>query len=381
MRGAAVLGAALGLLWLATTASRAQEAAPPKPDPEVSRITLHVKDAKLTDVLKEFAKQSGNRLVYPPDDWDGRAVSLDVKDLPYWEAMEELCRKTSCLYEPVPKFGERSGLTLTRVAKMLEPAGYTGPAVFRVVQATGYRDFRPLPDEPRTTVQLEYQLVYYWEDRLPVLGTRVRWKQATTPEGGGMPLGYDDPLLPIRRYYRDGTTCPQGYAELAFWPRAEAVKHPGTVEGTLTVALARGAKKEIVVEDVLGEGEKSATEGNITLTTTKVANDQEKGFTVTLLTKPLIDGQPAGERLPIMHSTGEYGVFLVDPHGERHRPQLLQQKLIENENGLLREPWDRFHLTFTNLPRLEGKWSAVCVYPEEMVVRTYEIELTNLPIP
>jgi hypothetical protein len=64
-------------------------------------ITLHVKDAKGGDVLKEFTRQAKVRVMgWPEFFWNGQApglippVTLDLDHVPFWEAIRALCKVT-----------------------------------------------------------------------------------------------------------------------------------------------------------------------------------------------------------------------------------------------------------------------------------------------
>ncbi|KPJ52769.1 MAG: hypothetical protein AMS16_05945 [Planctomycetes bacterium DG_58] len=347
-----------------------------------SRITINATDAPLSNVLRAFAEQSGNRPIAVPRDWGDRTVSLKLRDVPYWEALDRLCRQIGCVYEPLPQDGERSGLTLTRVKKVPPSLAYVGPAVFHSVNMWKYRMFVPFRDKG-STQSLACLFAYFWEDRLTVIGTTVVWKSATTPEGGEVKLGYTAPAFPFRQVFRDGTVCPRVGVYMQSWQFPADDSMLGTIEGTLLLSVGWGEDKEISLTDVLSGEERIGVLGDRTLTAVKVPDKDhlEKGRTVTLRVKANTDDGRGPLALPIDHLTGKYGVFLVDPQGNRRRPNHMRRWYIQRDGRQYFDPEKKVKLIFNDLPQLEGEWSAVCVFPEHIDLHALPFRMENVPWP
>ena len=61
------------------------------------KISLNLKDAKLTDVLRQFGALTGLEITTPPD-LDGR-VNLDIKDMPWDQAFDLILRENRLTYQ------------------------------------------------------------------------------------------------------------------------------------------------------------------------------------------------------------------------------------------------------------------------------------------
>lgn len=60
------------------------------------RVTLKSEKILVADALKEFSKQTGFK--FGPAAADNRTLTLDLKDVPFWDAMEELGRQPLSIY-------------------------------------------------------------------------------------------------------------------------------------------------------------------------------------------------------------------------------------------------------------------------------------------
>ena len=155
-----------------------------------SRITIDETDVPLAEVLGMLVEQSGNRPITPLKIGEER-VSLKIKDMPYWQAVDTLCSSSGLAW------GAYWGPHLFRVYKVKVPAHYvcvyTGPAAVRVARVT--REFtdrrilefgadrNPVGENHTTHRGIDIQLTFYVEDRLPLISGKMEVTKVLTPDG------------------------------------------------------------------------------------------------------------------------------------------------------------------------------------------------------
>ncbi len=81
-----------------------------------TRITLSAKEKLVREVVEELARQSGYKLdLYQPggnDDRERRVISLDLKDVPFWTALQEVCELGGLIYQEGYYGNDQTGLRL-----------------------------------------------------------------------------------------------------------------------------------------------------------------------------------------------------------------------------------------------------------------------------
>jgi len=153
---------------------------------DASRITIEVTNAPVAEVAKRFAEQSGNRLFsfdrLPP----GRTVTLSVKDMPYWQAVDRFCEVARLDHRRGGSRGPHRELVLANAPGRVGPAGYAGPVVLRVGSITRYREFRPSKANDPLNHYALCSARYEWEERLPAVDSEVWLTKLITPDGTDM---------------------------------------------------------------------------------------------------------------------------------------------------------------------------------------------------
>ena len=121
-----------------------------------TRVTLHYDKADPKTVLNDLAKQAGSRFAYfpPPDPWEQfqqgtepakrLAVTADLTDVPFWQAMAEVCPQAGV--QPMPgNYGNSNRPTLQWTGENRggparggpdSPTVYSGPFEVRAVAAS-----------------------------------------------------------------------------------------------------------------------------------------------------------------------------------------------------------------------------------------------------
>ncbi len=103
------------------------------------RIHLRLRDASIVEAVEALSRQAGVRLLYSAGATDpSKSISLDLDDVPFWEALDRLCREA----ELSPVAVNAAGIRLSAGAPARpETVAYAGP--FRI-QAAGWTDMHTL---------------------------------------------------------------------------------------------------------------------------------------------------------------------------------------------------------------------------------------------
>lgn len=147
-----------------------------------------------SQILMELGKQSGNHILigdqYGP--FHESNVDLDLKQVPFWRAIDELCRRTD--NQVRQHFDTRSpGLVLVAGEPGKFPAAYAGPVRSRVTSARRVFieefDYEQGKSDITHTFQLNVQMM--WEDRFRLVAYKSQPDliAAVTEDGVELPGG------------------------------------------------------------------------------------------------------------------------------------------------------------------------------------------------
>lgn len=359
---------------------------------DASKITLDMHEAELDEILQELAKQSGNAPLPMPENWEGRLLTFAVKNMPYWEALDALCAKAKLTYTIDHMSG---GLKLVpRETGTVDISAHTGPVVVKVEAGTLTRSFRGRGSQLRTRRHggLTYTLNYFWEDRLPVIEKTASATRVTDPDGRQLKLASDVQVPRVFFGHRRAAT-PASRLQVVIPELPKGLKKIGEIEGIVKLTTGAG-RRTIKINGVFADGEKTASQGDVTLTVSSVNRRGPQGMFNLSLT--------AGGKethFPDYPSNSQYGVCLVDPNGRQHHGMISRRGhmvfrtahaggggMVENlvvrldrRNG--RANTGKASVTFRNLPRVEGAWTLVYTMPEKTVTREYPFKIKETPLP
>ena len=285
---------------------------------DVSKVTIKMRDADLDQIIEALSEQSGNTLVALPEAWEGKRLTLEVTDMPYWQALDALCAQAKLTY--VTDY-QNGGLKLVAAPESDDVSAYAGPAVLKVDSATRMRSFRgPAPQRIRNvanlglTNSLNYRFSLFYEDRLHPIVAEASFTSAAAPDGTALKLTQ----MTGRTFVgvlggggRRRTASGQVYANITDVP--VNLQKVTELKGVVKLVLGEG-EKSLKVENALAQGEKSGTLDETTLT---VTNANRMRNWATLQVKMAVNGKDA--EIPRYPAGSPYGFFLIDPNGERHR--------------------------------------------------------------
>jgi len=371
----------------------------PKPEQKLSlnasKITLDAKETPLAEVMETFAQQSGNQLIDVPDDLREKTLTLSVKDLTYWQALDKVCELTGCMYTPDWNTGK---LRLVEAEKGENLSGYSEAVVVKVDQVTQTRLFRVAKPARGAVMgggtRLFYTMSYFWEDRLPALTSEWQVTKVMTPDGKDLVtpeqvrsirgMGFMNP--------RRTRTANYGNMQVNIPEVPEGLTKLTEVSGIVRLEFGEG-QKEVKINDVLAAVDKSITVDDWTITVRKAEKDQN-GVSITLEVKH-------GDKLvsvPAAWLVGEYGFYLLAPDGQRHKgntfggammmrgawggPAAGQANgavMVMNVGGQGED--GKYNVRFWRLGEVEGAWSLLLVLPEHHETREYPFTIKDVRLP
>jgi len=128
----------------------AQDSGPPRDPQELLRpfwkpVSLHLKDTSSRTVFESLFTQAGQTLELP-ETWEPKAVSLDLVDASFWQAVDAVCKADG---------GIRMGTSTSRGQRGLVaepwiplPVCYAGPLRFSIADVSRVEE---LTDPERTS--------------------------------------------------------------------------------------------------------------------------------------------------------------------------------------------------------------------------------------
>ena len=361
---------------------------------ESSKVTLDVKDASLADLLRKLSEQSGNAPISVPRDWEEKPITLSVKDVPYWQALDRVCKLAELTYNAnallsfatAKAAAKTSPLTLTPAPKANEVSAYVGPVVFKADDRAN--------NVMRQGNGLSHQLSYFWEDRLPVTSATVTVTKVLGPDNRELKLQDAGGGLMPQRIFVGGSSAARvcsGTLWVNLVDVPEKLDKLAEVSGKIRLDFGTG-EKEIKVEDVFGAN-KAGGAGGLSVLVTQASKDKDSA---SLKVKLARDGKP--ESLPYGTSPN-FGFRLVAPDGKRCEgttlPGNVTARVFAGGDGNAKvavgvtivvaggadATGGELSLQFNDLPEQEGPWSLVYVFPSEIVTKEYPFTLTNVPLP
>jgi len=353
----------------------AQGAPAPAADLQPSKITLDAADTPLADVVASLAKQSGNAPLALPDDLRRLKVTLRLKDVPYWTALDALCDSAGLLYVPDLLSG---GLRLDKAVVRRDFGVVSGPVAVKLEQVRRDGEYRVIRSN-WVVDELYCVLRFFYEDRLPVLDATAEVVEARAPDGMRLfktrmngPTPYVAEAPPPRR-------PPTGTLVLAHARLPAGLDRITELTGVVRLTLGRGERR-ISVPDVTARGA-SASDADFTVTVVSADREGESTRAVVevAIKPPRTDPPLIAPRLP-------YGFFLVSPDGkrvlgviERVARNLRGAGNTEGAGEAAKVAGDvRFTLSF---PGAAGpRASLVYVYPERVEMREVPFRMTDVPV-
>ena len=278
-----------------------------------SKITLEAKDMPLAEVVEKLAEQSGNTRLGVADDLKDKTVTLSLKDVTYWEAVEAVCAKLNLLciidYRRMAAQGEDSGwFQLVEAGKDAKLNGFSGPVVVRLdtcVKTLAYRQAKTAGMAYGSQGGLNFAVSYAYEDRIEPLMSEAEVKSALAPDGknfltadappmrgrwGGMnAVNGKQVVPPFSSFMLMVPDVPDDLAKLS------------EISGIVRLEFGSG-EKEVTIDDVVNAVGKELKFDDWTIKVVKV--DKNK-WGLQVQVEATYKGQPVD--LPAYMTAGSYG--------------------------------------------------------------------------
>lgn len=339
---------------------------------ESSRINIDVANTTVEEILEILAKQSGNEPVLADGEVAFEQIGFHLTDVSYWQAIQRLCKQVKCFYLPaVVDAPGPSALVFDAACK--EHGVVVGPVMLRVIGMSKRRRFRryrkfTMPSRfgykaaPPVGAVFKYTLVYFWEERLPVVTSSATIDRVSAANGTVLAPQKRDPYGWVVERRRASNRIrfhidhvPQG------------VESVGVIEGSVNLTFALGTPRQMTIDNLFEPGRHTVKDGGLTLSASARRFPDSRTCLVSL--QALRDGKPSEELISLEKAQGGFGAFLVDPKGKVHRA-----RRVRGGHGTLM-------LTFTKIAKAEGPWSLRCRWAEKTETRTYRFKMSDVPQP
>lgn len=335
------------------------------PDFKPSRITINFKGIRLDTLMRLFAEQTGNSEIKVADNLKNRKIDFEVKDMPYWDALDKACQQAGVIYERDWQSKKLQLYKIGRGGPVMAIGANVGPAAIKITQATKSRAFRA---RHNMHSNLNYAYTFFLEDRLPVVRARARITRAVDPNGAELVKQHAARLLD-RWSGAGGWTG--GHNNFYINNPPVDLIEIAEMEGVVQLELGIGQEKA-VIKDVLNtkkDGKWLRTE-ELTLTVTE-ASRQNDGFQLKIV------GTGPRSVTDSFKARSGYGLFLVNPSGKRFSGNSRRTSTRGGNNDQV-----KFEMTLHyKAPEAEGAWSMLWLYPEKTISKDIPFKLHNVPLP
>ncbi len=238
---------------------------------EATHVTLDMKDAPLTDVLKSIEKQTGNKLVDYRDQFGQQAgekkITVKVENEPFWSAMDKVL--DAAQMSPYAFSGEDTLALVDREPGVLARSGravYAGP--FRL-EATNVNAQRGLRRPEQSNLRLEMEIS--WEPRLKPIALTQEAKElkAMCDDGREVPPPSEDAVFDVEVEASAHAT----EVTIPLQLPARSCQKLSSVAGKLT-ALVPGRIAELKWEKLAAAKDSTQQAGGISVTLDRVVKNQ-----------------------------------------------------------------------------------------------------------
>ena len=287
-----------------------------------STVTLHGR-LKLSNVLAEIQKQTGNAIAPLPQPADTPAadpeIKVDFSKTPFWNALDEVLDKVQLSIYP---YGQPGTLQLVpRGPQTLPRAGratVVGPLRIEPVRISALRDLRST-----TPAALHVTLEVAWEPRLQPIAVKQRMADLKVVDSAGAAVAPDDPEAEKEALPRQGSSALEMDVFLAM-PAAGA-KEIASLKGTLRVMML-GRVETFRFGDLLKVKEGKKKELRIAAATVTVDEVRKNGDAWEVFMKLAYD--EAGDALESHRNWAlQNRAYLEGPDGKPIEPDSMETTL------------------------------------------------------
>jgi len=376
----------------------AEEPAAKATNYDASKITLEAKDMPIGDVVEQLAQLSGNTRISVAPALKDKTVTLSLKDVTYWEAVQAVCDKINALvmgdWRRMTARGEEYGwFQLLAADKDAKLRDFSGPVIVHAdscVKSLAYRHAKGYAMGYGMAGGVTLSMSYYYEDRLSAILSEMEIKRILAPDGKDIPL----PANPIFRGNQWGMGTGGGTQQLppfstamVMLPEApEDLAKIAELSGVVRLTFGSG-EKEVTIDDVLNAVGKEMKFDDWTVRILK-AEKSKWGLQVQVEAK--YKDQPVD--IPPWMTAGGYGWWVKGAEGGKK----TRGYSYGGYGGLLaRAPAGQGEAVAVNpAPPKKGEstvmfqgnfeagtWSLTLLLPAVHETREYPFTLKDIPLP
>ena len=200
-----------------------------------STITLHAKGVKLSKLLADIQKQSGNTIADLPrqaaEPIPDPEITINLDKKPFWPALDEVLDRGQVSVYP---YGQPDALQVVprgpNDLPRLSRAAMSGPLRIDPVRVTAKRELRS-----SAPAALQVVLEVAWEPRLHPIALKQRMADVKAFAASGAALALDDTEAEKEAFPRRGTSAVEMEVALAMPP--QSIKEIASLSGSLRVML------------------------------------------------------------------------------------------------------------------------------------------------
>jgi hypothetical protein len=249
------------------------------------KITFQAKDKTANEIVAEIEKQSGYALSYNGNNNPNQKFNFDWKDVPFWEALDQICDEAGLQANPN---GNDGALNLYNNGSSYSPyVCYSGPFKIMASNINMSRNIQ-LANIPRNGMNIangynNLNFTVYSEPKVPLLSIgQATITKAVDEKGNSLVMPVDNNNQYSSRYY-GGSYYRQFYQSFSINlsrpnQQAQMIKE---IVGTVPVTMLSETRAEISINDILKVKEKKFVGRTIELDV-KSTTYQNDVFTIEL---------------------------------------------------------------------------------------------------
>jgi hypothetical protein len=235
------------------------------------RVTVRAINRPVSEIVGEISRQTGYRL---QGDQPGTRLTLDMVDVPFWEAIDRLSLAAGL----IPSANDNDGtVTLTHQDAYVPFVWHTGP--FRLA-ASGFHvnrtlNFNAWPRDPTRNIgqhseNFQFAFAVAVEPKMPLVGTgQARATEAVDDRGRSLLINDSNNAVHQAYYYSGGRSLMQYTGVQLAVPDKDARK-VRLLRGNVPVTVLLEQRPAIVIDKILTAGKRKLTAGPVELELIKV---------------------------------------------------------------------------------------------------------------
>jgi hypothetical protein len=218
------------------------------------RVTVKAEMASVKSVLEQLAKQTGYKIEY--QDQDREKISIDMKDVPFWEAMHRIVNDAGLQVN----WDAQSDRIMLYFSDSQSPYAWVNGPFYCVAQNISFNKYVQLGQVPRRSApqandvdNISFNIMVQSEPKAPILTVgQMRLTQAEDENGLSLvSRNQQQEEVSYIRYYEGYYRNYQHQVSVAMHKPDKDAKTAKIIKGKIPVVLLAQVKPEITFDDML----------------------------------------------------------------------------------------------------------------------------------